>query len=383
VSAPRLLLSDVHLSATPNPQREAALETLLRGHPAHDVVFLGDLFEFASTKARAPDAALDELWTVNRRFGEALREHAKTGARVHWVAGNHDAALSAVSDTTIRATGIALTIWPWFLRWGDIHLEHGHLFDRDNAPLHPLERWDIRDEPLGVALMRRIVVELDVPMWAHAHQTTPAQALAQAQQWFGWRLPLATSRAFTSLLGISLRAVAGRWGRVNAARDRGRTQLAAYAARSGVSEDALIQLLLRVPLPTHARGRTTFRRLYLDWVSAVSLLVAGGVTGAAVGGVVPWVAAMVGGGYALREGYFRRESRYPGPLEALRKGAHLIAQHTGARRVIFGHTHVEEDDGLYANLGSFGFPNERGRAFALLTESGTFTRRHLPAGYAP
>jgi UDP-2,3-diacylglucosamine pyrophosphatase LpxH len=338
------------------------------------------LFEFASTKARAPDAALAELLNVNERFCEALRQHAKTGAHVHWVAGNHDAALSAVSCEALQATGLALTIYPWFLRWGNVHLEHGHLFDRDNAPLHPLERWDIRDEPLGVALMRRIVVGLDVPMWAHAHHTTPARALAQAKQRFGWALPIAAARAFTSLLDISLNSVAGRWGRMDAARGTGSARLDDYAERSGVPREALSRVLQAAPLPTHASSRSTFQRLYLDWVCAVSLLVAGGVTGAAVGGVAPWLVAMLGGSYAVREGYFRRESRYPGPLDALRTGAHLIAQCTGAGRVIFGHTHVEEDDGTYANLGSFGFPNERGRAFALLTESGTFTRHHLPVG---
>ncbi len=354
------------------------MEAVLKEHPGSNVVFLGDLFEFSATGAQHPDAALGELLTANPRFCAALRRHTASGGQVHWVAGNHDAALAAASPGAAEAAGIDVTVWPWFMRVGSVHLEHGHLFDRDNAPLHPLARWDIRDEPLGIALMRRIVVELDIPMWAHAHQTTPARAVSQAARWFGWRLPVTATRVFGRLVAINLSAVGGRWGRVRSARRHGQEALAAYAAQSGLAESMLERVIASAPPPTHTRWGTAFRRLYLDWVSALGAAGIGALVGFASGSIWPWVATVAGASYVAKEGYFRRESRYPPPLDALRAGAHQLVRLTGASRVIFGHTHVEEDDGVYANLGSFGYANASGRAYALVTEDGTFTRRHLP-----
>lgn len=372
-----LLLSDVHLSTSQRRDRETAVAEVLSLHPRVDVVFLGDLFEFATTSSRDPDQALADLLAANPAFCAALRAHTATGAGVHWVAGNHDAPLNAVSSRPLLDAGLDVTVWPWFMRVGSVHLEHGHLFDRDNAPIHPLASWDIRDEPLGVALMRRIVVELDVPLWAHAHQTTPGQAVRQATDWFGWRLPVMAMRAFSRLISVSGGAVAGRWGRVHSAKRRGNEFVAQHAGQWGVERAALEQVLLAAPSPTHAEWSRTFRRLYLDWVSALGVLGVGVGFGLATGGMLPWAAAAIGGTYAVKEGYFRRESRYPSPLAALRTGAHAIATYTGAQRVVFGHTHVEEDDGVYVNLGSFGYANTHGRAYGLVTEAGEFTRRYL------
>lgn len=372
-----LLLSDVHLSTSRRQDRETAVAEVLRRHPGVNVAFLGDLFEFATTRSHDPDQALGELLSANPTYCAALRAHLATGAEVHWVAGNHDAPLNAVSSRPLAGADLDVRVWPWFMRVGSVHLEHGHLFDRDNAPIHPLARWDIRDEPLGVALMRRIVVELDVPLWAHAHQTTPGQAVRQATDWFGWRLPIVAIRAFSRLIRVSGGALGGRWGRVHGAKRLGNEYIAGQAEQFGVDVAALEHVLRAAPLPTHAEWSHTFRRLYLDWVSALGVLGVGVGFGVATGGLFPWTAAAIGGTYAVKEGYFRRASRYPPPLDALRAGAHTIATYTGARRVVFGHTHVEEDDGMYANLGSFGYANAHGRAYGLITDAGEFTRRYL------
>lgn len=353
------------------------MEAVLREHAGRNVVFLGDLFEFAAASAQHPDAALGELLATNHRFCAALRRHTATGACVHWVAGNHDAALAAVSRSVTQTAGIDVTIWPWFMRVGKVHLEHGHLFDRDNAPLHPLAPWDIRDEPLGVALMRRIVVGLDIPMWAHAHQTTPAGAVTQAARCFGWKLPVTATQAFGRLIAIHWGAVGGRWGRVRSTRRGGQALLAAYAARTGLDASTLERVLITAPSPTHSRWGTAFRRLYLDWLSALGAAGVGSLAGIASGSMWPWIGAAAGVSYVVKEGYFRRDSRYPSPLDALRAGAHGLANLTTARRVIFGHTHVEEDDGVYANLGSFGYPNTLGRAYGVVTEDGAFTRYYV------
>jgi predicted phosphodiesterase len=350
---------------------------VLEGHPGVDVVFLGDLFEFA-TGPRDSETALSALLAANPTFCEALRAHSATGANVHWVAGNHDAALAGLQAKARRLLGVELTIWPWFMRVGAVHLEHGHLFDRDNAPLHPLASWDVRDEPLGVELMRKIVVGLGAREWAHAHQTTPAQALRQAAAWFGWALPARFAQGIGTLTRVSIDAIAGRWGRVRRAEAEGAVRTQAYAAEHNISPLVIGQLLSARARPTHARFGLVFRRLYLDWVCALGACVSGTGIGLATGAVWPWAATLVGGGYALREGLMRRESRYPSPLEALRQGALKIADTTDAVRVVFGHTHVEEDYGPYTNLGSFGYPGQRGRAYGLITEEGAFTRCYLP-----
>lgn len=371
-----LLLSDVHLETAPQPEREAAVRAVLEAHPGTDVVFLGDLFEFATATTDA-NAALKQLLGANPVFCAALRGHAATGARVHWVAGNHDAALAGLEGAARETLGIEVSVWPWFMRVGRVHLEHGHLFDRDNAPLHPLAPWDIRDEPLGVELMRKIVVGLDARQWAHAHQTTPGQALRQAAAWFGWALPARFAQGVGRLASVSLDAVAGRWGRVRRAEAEGSARLEDYADRHGVAPEVLRQLLGSRVRPTHARFWLVFRRLYLDWVTAVVVSLFGLGGSLAAGAQWPLAATLIGGGYALRNGVFGRQSRYPSPLDALRLGALGIAEATDAARVVFGHTHVEEEHGPYVNLGSFGYRGERGRAYGVVTEEGVFTRCHL------
>lgn len=373
-----LLLSDVHLETAPHPEREEAVRAALTSHPGVNVAFLGDLFEFAASPARNPDDAVAELLAANPSFCDALRAHAASGAQIHWVSGNHDAASAGVQATARAILGVDVTIWPWFFRVGDVHLEHGHVFDRDNAPLHPLATYDHRDEPLGVALMRKIVVELDARQWAHAHQTTPLQALRQAAAWFGWGLAARLFRGLMALTGLTWAAVAGRWGRASKAETLGASRVVAYAEAQGVRAEALFTVLGQRPVPTHSAYWLVFRRLYLDWVAAVVAVLAGLVLAGVTGRTWPWAAVVVGGVYAAREGLLRRESRYPPPLEALSAGAQLVAHSTAAKRVVFGHTHVEEQAGPYTNLGSFGYPSARGRAYGLVTEEGAFTRLYLP-----
>ncbi len=371
-----LLLSDVHLETAPHVERELAVQAVLAAHPGTDVVFLGDLFEFATAPAEG-EAALAALLAANPTFCAALRAHAATGARVHWVAGNHDAALAGLEHSARRLLGIDVAVWPWFLRAGSVHLEHGHVFDRDNAPLHPLARWDVRDEPLGVELMRKIVVGLGVRQWAHAHQTTPARALNDAFRWFGWTLPARFAQGIWVLARVSSDSLAGRWGRARRADEEGSSRVSGYAACVGLPEAALRDVLSARAEPTHSRFGAVFRRVYLDWVSALLVTVAGAGVGLATGASWPWAATLIGGGYAVRQGMSKRESRYPPPMDALRQGALHIAAVTGAARVVFGHTHVEEEEGPYTNLGSFGYGSERGRAYGLVTDEGVFTRCYL------
>src|SRR5690606_21193980 len=87
---------------------------------------------------------------------------------------------------------------PWFVRRGGVHIEHGHLWDRDNAPLHPLDDWSAATEPLGVALMRRFVARRGALEFAHAHDTTPVAGLARAFALYRFRAPLVIAQYFAT-----------------------------------------------------------------------------------------------------------------------------------------------------------------------------------------
>lgn len=369
-----VLLSDVHLRVGERRDVERAVAWVLERHPQGEVVFVGDLFEFSTASVPEATTALRELLASNRQFWDSLARHVLRGGRVTLIAGNHDAALAEVGPHLEVVFGFPVRFVPWFARFGSIHVEHGHLFDRDNAPLHPLASYRRADDPLGVALMREVVVGLGAYEFAHAHQTTPAQALLRAARLFRWRLPQALLGAGGAFTRICWGAALGRWGRTRAASAEGRRHLAAYAVQHGVAEAELLEICAAAPTPTHARLATVFTRLYLDWVLACGLALAGG-GGVALGGTRgPWTLALAAGCLAGKG--LIGQSRYPSPLASLRRGATTIAEVTGAACVVFGHSHVEEEHGAYFNLGSFGYPSLGRRPYAVILD-GAVERRYV------
>lgn len=375
-----VVLSDVHLSANLQPERERAVCQALARHPGLDVVFLGDLFEFSSSRAVDPGVALGDMARANPALVAAIRQHTQTGARVFMVCGNHDAELANIGPHVTEVFGRNTRVVPWCLQLGSVHLEHGHSFDRDNAPLHPLATHARAHESLGAALMRSVVVELDVRALAHAHDLTPSRALVAGVRTLGWRLPGVLLRLVGVLGFLTLAAAWGRWGARAAHRREGAKKLGPAASDSGVSEQALRALSEASPTPTHASFWRMAWRLYLDLPCAV--LVAGfcaafwclGLTHA-VWGVVASVAYMLTLVLGHLVGLDMR--RYEPPLQALSRGSNMVARLTGASRVVFGHTHVEYDDGLYFNLGSFGYGGSAGRPYALVAPNGSVTRHFV------
>ena len=76
--------------------------------------------------------------------------------------------------------------------------------------------------------------------------------------------------------------------------------------------------------------------------------------------------------------------RYQGPGGARRaESGARIAETTGAKLVVFGHTHREGQSGAYANTGSFAFPGgSPGRPFLEIeggSEEPRVVRRYLAA----
>src|SRR5690606_8448402 len=127
---------------------------------------------------------------------EALRAHVARGQKVTLVPGNHDAGLNnekwarelrrKLNAPDDRCVEIA----PWFIRRGNVHIEHGHLYDPDCANNHPLADHNPLSEGLGTALMRRFVAPHDALFFAHANQTTMTSGVTKAFKKWGPKAPL-------------------------------------------------------------------------------------------------------------------------------------------------------------------------------------------------
>src|SRR5690606_8129914 len=306
----------------------------------------------------------------------SLRRHLERDAPVTLIAGNHDAAIarpevrSALLAQLELTEGAPLAIEPWFIRRNGVHVEHGHLWDPDNAPAHPLASWSSLTEPLGVALTRRFVSKYGVWQFAHAHETTLVSGIRRAFRLFGPRAPLLIALYLSSSSKLCLETLLDR----GLSRERllGSERLAEAARRAGMDEEALAALLGMAPRPTHTRFRSTFLRLYYDRIAAV--------VGAATGGLglllrpTPLRLSMALASAAYLTWNVRRSgSRYQNlPVRLLRDGARIVRELTAADLVVFGHTHVPESETGYENAGSFGYPGRgSGRPFVLLERDGT------------
>jgi predicted phosphodiesterase len=380
-AAPLVVTSDVHLSPRASPAVARDLARLIAEHPGHEIVLAGDVFDLSFEPARKrPEEVLTELVRPLRELREALRSHLGRGDRVTLVAGNHDAATTmpepkrALLDLLELGAEAPLGVTPWFVRRGGVHVEHGHLYDPDNAPTHPLAPWSADNEPLGIALTRRFLAPNGVYAFAHAHETTPLAGIARTFRLYGVRAPLLIVRYFATAIRIC--SEAGRQSALAEQRLEGARTIARFAEESGFDADLLHELSVARPTPTHHDAARTFMRLYFDRViatlalgSAAAAAVAGSSAGAGLAAVS---AAYLGFSIA------RGTSRYSGlPEERLRDAAHHIARETQAELVVFGHTHRQDDQPRYKNLGSFAYCGGAPRPYLLVDERGHAERRGL------
>jgi UDP-2,3-diacylglucosamine pyrophosphatase LpxH len=364
-----IVISDLHLNSEAREQTSSAFEALLARHPRAELVLNGDVFELSAFPASDPPARVfQHILSRHPRFGAALGAHLARGAAVTFVAGNHDAALTEISDTvssTFRHGDRNASVVPWFLRRGHVHIEHGHVFDPDNAPLHPLADFASETEPLGAALMRRFIARSGAKAFAHAHETTPVQGIQRAFRLYGARAPSMIACYFQQALGLCWEASRGRAQQREVAFVQGQGRLDDVAQRQALSTDVIRALLSIAPVPTHAHFWPLFRRLYFDSVVA-GLAGTGALAGVVTrGGPAALFVLLASGGYLVEQS---PRGRYAGrPCRDLEAGALDIARVTGASRVVFGHTHVEADDGPYLNPGSFTYTPGR-PCYALLLD---------------
>jgi predicted phosphodiesterase len=369
---PIVVVADLHLESSCESVAAAALAVVLGRHPGAELVCAGDSFSLSVEST--PEEAARRLAAILRAqpsVRDAIRQRLVQGAPVTLIAGNHDAALvtGCVRDAMREALEIEhdapLVISPWFVRRGRIHIEHGHVYDPDNAPVHPLAPWSSDCEPLGVALTRRVLAPAEAMALNHAHETTPLAGLLRALQLFGPRGLAVIARYFSVSTSLCWQAMTGY--ECAAARQRAEQDVETFAAGSGLDEAALARLLRVAPAPTHRNLSRTFRRLYLDRASAAAVLLGAGGAGLFVASPPAWAMAAAAAAYLGLSAWAEGTSRYAGVLEQrLREAARTVAGLSGASLVVFGHTHREDSSGGYLNPGAFGLPKGEAPRYVLV-----------------
>lgn len=398
---PLLILSDAHLSKDYGSEISCGLAEILPRFRDTEIVLAGDIFDLSLDSADTdPTASLEAAVAPHGAALDALRIHVKGGGRITFVPGNHDASLShPKAKARLRSLLCApdertVDINPWFLRRDGIHIEHGHLYDPDCAPNHPLAEPNPRSEGLGTALMRRFVAPNDALFFAHANQTTLASGLKTAFDRWGHRAPAVIVDYFKTAIDLCLEALTNK-DAILAERSAGDLSVSEYAKKSGVPIPVIEALLRTAPAPTHHSFRSMFLRLYFDRVFAICSLATGlGLLGGAGLGLAAGTSlinplgaltvtgsllAAVGGGYLTANTAIQKNRYGDQVIGQLHRGAALVREITACDLVVFGHTHVEVNEPAYVNLGSFGFGRKR-RPYLLIDRQGRPERSYHPAG---
>lgn len=379
---PLVVVGDVHLSHESQRDSGRALGEVVLAHPGAEIMLNGDIFNLSlDAPERDPLESVLAMLRVEPELRKALRTHLTGAGRLTLLPGNHDTALA---DPELRprllawlelGEGVKLTCSPWFERRGKIHVEHGHAYDPDNAPTHPLVRPTVTTEPLGVALTRRFLAPNRAFDFAHATEITPLEALTRAARVFGVRMPL--------LLGRYL-ITAGRFCRqagwrpeLAQERERGDALIRNAAGELGLDAEILRALDDDRPRPTHESFERAFFRLYFDRIVATAGVSAGlGLGALARSRSLAGLAAL--SALYLFESQRRGRNRYEGlPVRRLRQASGRVRDITGAELVIFGHTHVPEATPGYLNPGSFTYRGEEPRPYAWVGTDGVAERRFV------
>jgi hypothetical protein len=353
-----LVLGDLHLVRGSPASLVSDVARFVRDHRGARIVSAGDLFDLSADFPGAPKPrALASAFAQHEEVRASLREHVDRDGQLWFVSGNHDAAIGDGADGIADALGLVgeartrIRVTPWFFREGGLHLEHGHLYDPDNATTHPLV---VNTRSLGVHFVEEFLAPTGAFHYLNANDGTPLELFVSAFTRYGLRAPYVVFKYFDTAFRVL--GQSGPFYRGTAEAVTGKDREDDFAREHDVSM-ALIDTMLELKRdPTMSSTVGTFQRLYLDRVFATVAL-AGGLGGLlarrdrlaftclAVG------ATIMGASWAL--GYDRYRGTVP---ELLASSADAVARATGARLVVFGHAHREALHGSYANTGSFAFP---------------------------
>jgi UDP-2,3-diacylglucosamine pyrophosphatase LpxH len=382
-----LVLADLHLVAqTPKPLGDD-LAALVAAHRGARFVIAGDLFDLPSEMPNvARDRALASALSAQAGVRAALAEHVDRGGELWLVSGNHDAEVGAPDFAEALAAAFGLTgegrrrvrTTPWFFREGALHLEHGHLFDPDNAPAHPLV---LGARSLGTHFVEELIAPTGAHRYLNANDLTPLKLLTSAFAWYGARGPYVVYRYFYTAL--TAMAASGPFYRAHHEVGIGKEREAAFAEEHGVPAALVERLAALGAEPTMASLRGTFARVYFDRVLA-TLSLLGGAGAALAGRRRAGAGAALAGAALMGASWAMGHDRYTGTVtDRLRAGAAAVREATSAKLVIFGHTHREALEEGYANTGSFAFHHgSPGRPFLEIegtAEHPRAVRRYWPA----
>jgi predicted phosphodiesterase len=379
---PLVVVGDVHLEHGSSGETARALGRLVEHSGGHELVLNGDVWNLSlDDKERDPIESIVTMLAPHDELRSSLKKKLGAGHPVTLVPGNHDAdvARSGVRDALLAwlelGTRAPLSVVPWFVRRNGIHVEHGHVYDPDNAPTHPLVPPAPETEPLGVALTRRFLAPNHAFAFAHATEITPVVALLRAFRTFGVKTPLLLGRYFAES-GEFCRTA--RWRPELVAEQRaGELRMRDAARDAGVDQAMLRALDEDRPRPTHESFERAFFRLYFDRVVATASVSGGVVLGLlARSGTLLGLGAL--GALYLVESTRRGTNRYEGlPVKRLRAAADRVRALTNADLVVFGHTHIPESSPGYLNPGSFTYRSGAGRPYAFVDETGHAEQRTI------
>jgi hypothetical protein len=367
-----LVLGDLHLVRHTPKTVTDDLAALLAKHAGERVIVAGDLFDLSSDHPPVPHArAIADALGAHPGARAALARHVDTGGELWLVGGNHDADLGAdhFTESLLKELGIKaeararVRVTPWFFQDGGLYVEHGHLYDPDNAPAHPL----VLGEPsLGVHFVQDFIAPTGAHRYLQANDETPLKLFLSSFTWYGPRAPHVIYRYFHTAITAMLRS--GPFYRAKGEAARGDSIADALAEQLGVPRATLDALIGLGAKPTMESLSRTFTRLYFDRVLGTIALGLG--AGAAAMGKLRFGATAAGlGALLLGASWSLGHNRYGGTVhQLLREGARKVASVTGAKLVVFGHTHQAAHEGGYANTGSFAFPKGApGRPYLILS----------------
>ncbi|MFO0552128.1 MAG: metallophosphoesterase [Polyangiaceae bacterium] len=356
-----LVLGDLHLVRETPTAVVDDLVSLVTSNPGARFVFLGDLFDLSADHPGTPKAhALREAIACQPRVRRALAEHVDRGGQIWLAGGNHDSAVGDPEhdDGLIEGLGLdtaavrgRVRTSPWFFREGGLHLEHGHLYDPDNATSHPLVSG-VRS--LGVHFVEEFIAPTGAFKYLNMNDELPLKMLLSAFTFYGVRGPYVIFKYFDA----AFRAVAKSGPFFEGAVEQlaGAALEADFKHEHGVSDD-LLKAMLQLPArPTMESFTATFQRLYLDRTGSTFAMMGG--LGLLARGKRRAGATLFGAG-ALTMGisWALNYDRYSGSVpQLLADGAQRVVDATGAKLVVMGHAHREALTDNYANTGSFSFP---------------------------
>jgi len=355
-----IVLGDLHLTRRSEPAVARDFAALLDEVGGARVIVAGDFFDFTMDAATCDRSeATRSVLAAHPPLRGAIGRFVDSGGELVLLGGNHDADLGSCELRSALLDAVEPTVAgrarisgsPWFLRERSLHVEHGHFYDPDNAPAHPLV---VGARSLGVHFSAEFLNPTGAHRYLQANDDTPLKLFLSAFRWYGPRGPYVVYRYFRTALDALARS--GPFYRARGERRIGQEHQARFAIETGVAPSLVDDLIALGAPPTLESWYETFARLYLDR-ALPTVLCSAGVAAVAAGWRRAGGGCLALGASLLTISWLNGHDRYRGRVvDQLGAAAERIADSTDAQLVIFGHTHREALGKRYANTGSFAFP---------------------------